>query len=156
MLFLYTQKGVCMINPISGITNFIPYTNSINFRSNNEQFGLNFQPKLRPALVTDVFQKSTSGGISGSIHSADKAEKLLPFIEIKKFSPGTRDEARKKTIEKEKNHLSNPVTKRTEYNTRQLRSAGVSERDVKKYLTLDGHVNEAGKKILREKGKSYQ
>jgi hypothetical protein len=147
-----------MINPIGGISNFIPCTNNFSFRSNPEQqsFGLNFQPNLRPALITDVFQKSTSGGINGSIHSADKAEKLLPFVEIKKFSPGTRDEVRKKTIEKEKNHISSPVTKRTEYNTKQLRSAGVSERDVKKYLTIDGHVNDAGKKILREHGKSYQ
>ncbi len=144
-----------MINPINAFNNFSGY--NTNFRSNAENPGIfGFQYKLKPSLVTDVFERTTSGGVNGSHNSANAAEKLLPFVEIKKFCPDTKESTRKKIIEKEKNHIAQTVTKRTEYNTRQLKAAGVPESDVKKYLTYDGHVNTEGKRILREKGKSYQ
>ena len=59
-------------------------------------------------------------------------------------------------LEEERKHLSQLTRERTEYNTRQLKSAGVKDADVKKYLKTDGHVTEEGKRLLREKGKSYK
>ena len=83
-------------------------------------------------------------------------KKVFYDNKIQSFAPSTRETMRDKEIEKEKNHLSRPIEERTKYNTQQLKAAGVSERDVKKYLTYDGHVTMEGKKILREKGKSYK
>lgn len=91
---------------------------------------------------------------------ANLRELLLDFMDsqqsIKEFTPGTRESERNKIIEEEKKHLSQLTRERTEYNTRQLKSAGVKDADVKKYLKTDGHVTEEGKRLLREKGKSYK
>jgi len=146
-----------MINTINITTNFTPYGYNANFRSNYDcPLCLDFKPKLRPQLVTDVFERSTSGGIVSSKKTAEKAEKLLPYREFHEFvDSNTRETKRNEKIEQEKNHIAKTITKRTETNKRKLRSAGISERDVKKYLTIDGHINDAGKRILREKGISY-
>jgi len=145
-----------MIDPIRN-TASVPFGCNINFLSeSSNESGFNFQPKLRPQLITDVFEKTTSGGINGTKNTPVLTEPFFPYAEIKKLSSDARETARNKKINREKPHISNPVTKRTEYNTAQLRSAGISERDVKKYLTIDGHVNEEGKRILRAKGKSYR
>ncbi len=142
---------------LAPVYKFSPYGFNVNFRAENTNVsGFNFQPKIRPQLTVDVFEKTRTAGINGSKTPAGITEKLVPYAEIKKLSPDARETARNKKIDKEKNHISSPVSKRTEYNTRQLRSAGVAERDINKYLTIDGHVNSEGKRILREKGKSYQ
>ena len=145
-----------MINPVSAISCFTPCSYNINFRSNSDNNNSAFQYRLKPALVTDVFERVSSGGVNGSKNSILKAEKLFPLAKVQQLAPSTRETERNKRIEEEKKHLSKLVTQRTEYNTRQLRSAGVPEREIRKYLTMDGRVNDAGKRILREKGKSYQ
>jgi len=76
--------------------------------------------------------------------------------EMKKFCSGTRETMRNDKIQKEKEHIAKPITDRTAYNTKQLKAAGVKDSEVKKYLTYDGHVNNEGKRILKENGKSYK
>lgn len=85
-----------------------------------------------------------------------KESDLLSNTLVKKYAPGTRERERNKEILKELQHLAQPLRKRTIYNTNQLKAAGVKESDIKKYLKLDGHVTEEGKRILKEKGKSYK
>lgn len=134
-----------MINPINSIVN--PY---INFRSNHESFGgLGFQPKPRQPLLIDVFEKTTSGGINGSVNTAEKLQDLLPFAKIKSLAPSTREAERNKKIAEEQKHISQVITKRTAESKRKLRSAGVKERDLYKYLTYDGHINSEGQRIIR-------
>lgn len=141
-----------MITPINCVA--IPY---INFRSNHESMGsLGFQPRMRQPLLIDIFEKTTSGGINGSKNSAEKIQDLFPFAKVKSLAPSTRETERNKRIEEEKKHIAQTITKRTEYNKSQLRSAGIKESDLNKYLTYDGHVNSEGKRILKEKGKSYK
>lgn len=148
-----------MINPINSIANVTPAYYGICFRSNNNNNNsLSFTPKLRSPLTTDVFINTgvSSGGTNGSINTIKKINDLLPNYHISKFCPDTKEKERNKIIEEEKKHIAQVVRKRTEYNTNQLRSAGVAEKDIKKYLTIDGHVNFEGKKILKEHGKSYK
>ena len=135
-----------MINPVNSIINFTP-GGYVNFRSKTESsFGLDFQPRLRPQPVIDVFEK---GGINGSRNTASKTEKLFPYAEIKKYAPSKRETERNKVIEKEKEHIAKTVTKRTEESKRKLRAAGVSERELYKYITIDGHINSEGQRIIR-------
>lgn len=138
-----------MINPINFI-NFTPRNYNVNFRGNSEnQNGLNFHVNLRPQLMTDVFEKASSGGIVSTKNTAEKISKLLPENEVKAFVPSKRETERNKIIEKEKEHIAKTVTKRTEESKRKLRAAGVSERDLNKYLTIDGHINSNGQRIIR-------
>ena len=146
-----------MINPIN-LSGFItPGYQSITFRSNSENFsGLNFSRNPRPNLVSDIFERNICVGINGSAHNNSKLiDSLIPGGKIKSLAPGTKETARNKKIEQEKFHLANTVTKRTQQNTAKLHSAGIPDRDIKKYLTIDGHLNTEGKRILREKGISY-
>ena len=83
-------------------------------------------------------------------------QKRLPIGEVKSLCPNQSETKRNHTIENEKNHIAKPITERTAYNTKQLRSIGIPEREVKKYLRLDGHVNDEGKKLLKEHGKPYK
>ena len=130
--------------------NFTPYGYNVNFRSNNETpLGLDFKPILRPQLMTDVFERTTSGGIVSSKNSAEKISKIFPNSEIKQYAPSKKESERNKIIEKEKEHLAKTITKRTEESKRKLRAAGVSERDLYKYLTIDGHINSDGQRIIR-------
>ena len=73
-----------------------------------------------------------------------------------KYSPEKLEAIRDGKIEKEKNHIASPVGERTAYNTKQLKACGVKNKDIIKYLTYDGHVTDAGKKILKEHGKLYR
>ena len=75
---------------------------------------------------------------------------------VSKCSPAARQQERELKIQNEKNHVSNPVTERTEFNTKQLLASGIKERDVYKYLKRDGHVTDEGKKILKAHGKRYK
>ena len=145
-----------MVSPLSSISNFTHYGYGINFRSQEKDNKLNFVPKMRSPLTTDVFEKATNGGVNGSVDTLKKIHDLIPYVEIKKISPNARETERIKKIEEERKHIAQTITKRTEYNTRQLRLAGVPEREVKKYLTIDGRVNDEGKRILRDKGKKWQ
>lgn len=147
-----------MVNAINSITNFTPQYYGINFRSNyNNNIVPGFTPKFKSPLSADVFIKTSDGGVNSSNNSVKMAEKLFPFAEQKGFvDSNSKKTVRDKKIEKEKGHISTPVTKRTEYNSKQLRAAGVPEREVNKYLTVDGHVNFEGQKILKEKGKLYR
>ena len=134
-----------MINPVNNVISIAPY-GYINFRSNNEtSLRLDFKPKLRTQPIMDVFEK---GGINSSKNTASKTEKIFPYAEIKKYAPSKRENERNKTIEKEKEHIAKTVTKRTEESKRKLRAAGVSERDLYKYLTIDGHINSQGQRII--------
>lgn len=84
---------------------------------------------------------------------------MLPLVTvplIAYLTPDGREKERTKKIVKEADHLAKPVTERTEYNTNQLKDSGVSEKDVKQYLTYDGHVNDKGKKILKAHNKSFK
>ena len=98
-------------------------------------------------------------------------EKLFEFLRKKKpanqriiiyskqlqyMAPGTREQVRNGKIQQEQQHIAKPISERTAYNTKQLKSAGVKDGDIKNYLTYDGHVNNAGKEILHEHGKSYK
>ncbi len=135
-----------MINAINNIMSSAPYGYT-NFRSNNESLKrLDFQPRLRPQPVIDFFEKS---GINGSGNIASKTEKLFPYAEIKKYAPSKRETERNKVIEKEKEHIAKTVTKRTEESKRKLRAAGVNERELYKYITIDGHINSEGQRIIR-------
>ena len=145
-----------MINPISSV---VCYTPNYGFRSNNiNQASPNFQNKAVPKSVPLEAQKIDWLKIDKILMPKNPLPdiKNLPGAKLQSFAPGTKETMRNKTIENEKNHLSNPVTKRTEFNTKQLIAAGIPSRDVKKYLKIDGHVTDEGKRILREKGKSYQ
>ena len=138
-----------MINAVNNIMNFAPYGYT-NFRSNNESsLRLDFQPRLRTQPIMDVFEKSKSNGIVSSRKSGKLIDTFLPENKIQAFAPSTRENERNKTIEKEKEHIAKAVTKRTEESKRKLRAAGVSERDLYKYLTIDGHINSQGQRIIR-------
>ena len=59
-------------------------------------------------------------------------------------------------IKENENTHSHPVTDRTNFNTEQLKKAGISDFDIKKYLKQDGYVNDDGKKLLKEKNLSFK
>ena len=90
----------------------------------------------------------------------NKSKYVLPIVPVPIVAyinpPPIRTKDRNKLITNEQSHLAQPVTKRTEYNTKQLKDAGVKDSDVEKYLKSDGHVTDDGKKILREKNKSFK
>ena len=140
-----------MINPINSVANFTTYGYNINFRSKDQvPLGLDFQPKLRPQLVTDVFEKTTSGGIVSSKKPGEKITSIFPNDNILGFVDSkTRESERNKIIEQEKNRIAKTITKRTEDSKRKLRAAGVKEYDLYKYITKDGHINSEGQRILR-------
>ena len=138
-----------MINAVNKTISAAPYGYT-NFRSNNEaSLRLDFQPRLRTQPIMDVFEKSTSNGIISSQKTGKFIDTFIPENKIKSFAPATRENERNKTIEKEKEHIAKTVTKRTEESKRKLRAAGVSERDLYKYLTIDGHINSQGQRIIR-------
>jgi len=141
-----------MISQINNLINVTPVGYGVNFRSNSAPLGLDFQPKFRPALVTDVFEQSTSGGIINSSKAGKKIQSLFLDDNLLGFVDNSKREAeRNKIIEKEKNHIAKTVTKRTEESKRKLRAAGVREKDLNKYITIDGHINSNGQRILRGK-----
>ena len=143
-----------MINPIGSYATNTP-NYYLGFRSvNQNNGGTNFQKRAVPVGPQRVDWLNIDRILTPQKRLPDITD--LPGVKIKEFSPGTKESARDKRIEKEKNHITKPITERTEYNTRQLRAAGVPERDVKRYLKIDGHVTEEGKRILREKGKGYK
>ena len=72
-----------------------------------------------------------------------------------KYAVMTREQMRIAKMQKERESLAKPVTDRTVYNTRQLHLSGVPNREIKKYLKLDGHVTDEGQKILKEHGRHY-
>ena len=79
--------------------------------------------KIQPRKINkDVFEKSFN------------ISKNLPGTKVKNLCPNQRETGRNNSIEQEKIHIAKPVTERTAYNTKQLRSIGIPERDIKKYL----------------------
>lgn len=82
-------------------------------------------------------------------------EQKEPFV-VHDYGPRTVKTIRNSKIDKEQEHISKPITDRTAYNSKQLKLAGVKEKDIIKYLTYDGHVTFEGKKILKAHGKSYK
>lgn len=130
--------------------NYTPY-GYISFRSNNQTpLGLDYKPTLRKPLMTDVFERTTTGERIAAVNKI-LAEKYPAICEIKAFSPSKREDERNKIIEKEKAHIAKTITKRTEESKKKLRSAGVKEGDLYKYLTIDGHINSEGKRIINGK-----
>ena len=139
------------INPVGMYNPYYPYYPQYNTNFNSQKTmpvkrimasqGAKFGPQK---INKDIFVKS------------DKLPEIFPGAKVKKFAPNQRKTKRDSVIEQEKIHIAKPVTDRTKYNTEQLRSIGVPEREVKKYLRADGHVNDEGKKLLKEHGKSYK
>ena len=141
--FLVSNKGLC--------------NSSFSYKMNN-----NVATEKLSSVVKETKSKNSKFdwlNIENIIEFAQKTnsakDKLLK-TEIKSFCPDTIANTRRTKIEKEKNHIAKPITERTAYNTKQLKAAGVKDNDIKRYLTYDGHVNDAGKKILKEHGKSYK
>ena len=158
-----------MVQPINYKTNYcVNYPICESGSSNNisspaivknepTNFGGNIQYPPQYIFTSDIIKlKEMLEKKQLFFHPLFAPKKSAQDTILKKFDPSTRKRERDKKIENELEHIAQPIRKRTEYNTKQLKAAGVKEADIKKYLTIDGHVTDAGKKILREKGKSYK
>ena len=140
-----------MVNPIKfyGIyyPNYTQYCTNYNFKKNNQNSQVLYPQRIEreTSKINKDAQKKWFG--------------ILDFLKPKVRHlkcPNQSENIRNGKIEEEKLHIANPVTKDTKYNTEQLRSIGIPEREVKKYLTENGHVNDKGKKLLKEHRKPYK
>ena len=147
-----------MINKV----NFLSYIGSspadnYNYRMNNYAASESVTSTLKE--TKPLMAKFDWLDIDNVIEFAEKTTLLKNNLlndSMKKFDSGSVARTRQTKIDKEQQHIAKPVTERTAYNTKQLRDAGVKEKDINKYLTYDGHVNFEGKKILKEHGKPYK
>lgn len=138
--------------------NSFPVSN-YNYRMNSEVVkGAAADTLKETKPVSKIFDWQNVEKVLDFVQKANSAKNKIfaNNAEMKKFCSGTRETMRNEKIQKEKEHIAKPITDRTAYNTKQLKAAGVKDSEIKKYLTYDGHVNNEGKKILRENGKSYK
>ena len=145
-----------MVSSINPYGMYPQYYSQMNHPQYNTNFNANRTMPINKAQIPQGITLLPQSANKDFYRKLLELQKHLPTGEVKSLCPNQSETRRNNTIKNEKNHIARPITERTAYNTKQLRSIGIPEREIKKYLRLDGHVNDEGKKLLKKHGKSYK
>lgn len=143
-----------MINTVDSISNFDVTKTDTTFKAATvlKADFMRFEKELPKSKKVDWLNidKILRPDLTQSSSEKIKNQKIYHY------APTRIKTIRDEKIKEEQNHISNTVTSRTAFNTKQLKCCGVKNRDIIKYLTYDGHVTDDGKKILQAHGKTYR